>query len=142
MNIIIHKITSAQEHEIAWAIRRKVFVEEQECPEELEWEYEEESVHYLAVAEGVAVGTARIRETEKGLKFERFAVLIEARGKGVGSALVAFLLNEVSGRTEKKYLHAQLSAAPLYAKHGFTAYGEHFWEAGIEHIAMAYTFKA
>jgi predicted GNAT family N-acyltransferase len=137
MEILINKIIDKSQMQKAWDIRRVVFVIEQECPEELEWEFEEESTHYLALLDGKAVGTARWRRTENGFKLERFAVLKEARNSGVGSSLVKYLLNELSGQTEKKYLHAQLAAAPLYAKHGFKPEGENFWEAGIEHVKMS-----
>jgi predicted GNAT family N-acyltransferase len=137
MEILINKIIDKSQMQMAWDIRRDVFVIEQECPEELEWEFEEESTHYLALLDGKAVGTARWRRTENGFKLERFAVLKEARNSGVGSSLVKHLLNELSGQTEKKYLHAQLAAAPLYAKHGFKPEGENFWEAGIEHVKMS-----
>jgi predicted GNAT family N-acyltransferase len=137
MEILINKIIDKSQMQKAWDIRRVVFVIEQECPEELEWEFEEESTHYLALLDGKAVGTARWRRTENGFKLERFAVLKEARNSGVGSSLVKHLLNELSDQTEKKYLHAQLAAAPLYAKHGFKPEGENFWEAGIEHVKMS-----
>jgi predicted GNAT family N-acyltransferase len=137
MEILINKIIDKSQMQKAWDIRRVVFVIEQECPEELEWEFEEESTHYLALLDGKAVGTARWRRTENGFKLERFAVLKEARNSGVGLSLVKYLLNELSGQTEKKYLHAQLTAAPLYAKHGFKPEGENFWEAGIEHVKMS-----
>jgi predicted GNAT family N-acyltransferase len=113
-----------------------VFVIGQNCPEELEWENEEVSVHYLALLDGVAVGTARWRETENGYKLERFAVLEEARHNGVASALVQTLVNELSPKGRVCYLHAQLEAAPLYARFGFKPKGENFWEAGIEHVKM------
>lgn len=137
MEILINKIIDKSQMQTAWDIRRVVFVIEQECPEDIEWEFEEESTHYLAFLDGIPVGTARWRRTENGFKLERFAVLKEARNSGVGSSLVKYLLNELSGQTEKKYLHAQLAAAPLYAKHGFKPEGEHFWEAGIEHVKMS-----
>lgn len=136
MEILINKIIDKSQMQKVWDIRRVVFVIEQECPEELEWEFEEESTHYLASLNGKPVGTARWRKTENGFKLERFAVLKEARNSGVGSSLVKHLLNELSDQTEKKYLHAQLTAAPLYAKHGFKPEGENFWEAGIEHVKM------
>lgn len=136
MEILINKIIDKSQMQKVWDIRRVVFVIEQECPEELEWEFEEESTHYLASLNGKPVGTARWRKTENGFKLERFAVLKEARNSGVGSSLVKHLLNELSDQTEKKYLHAQLAAAPLYAKHGFKPEGENFWEAGIEHVKM------
>ncbi len=137
MEILIIKIIDKSQMQMAWDIRRVVFVIEQECPEDIEWEFEEESTHYLAFLNGKPVGTARWRRTENGFKLERFAVLKEARNSGVGSSLVKYLLNELSGQTEKKYLHAQLAAAPLYAKNGFKPEGENFWEAGIEHVKMS-----
>jgi predicted GNAT family N-acyltransferase len=136
MKIDIHKITAHSDLEKAWAIRHEVFVIGQDCPEELEWENEEESTHYLASINGEPVGTARWRKTSNGYKLERFAVLDQARNKGVGSALVQTLVNELKPSNELLYLHAQLAAAPLYARHGFKPHGEHFWEAGIEHIKM------
>jgi predicted GNAT family N-acyltransferase len=136
MQISINKIKNEEEQKIAWAIRHEVFVIGQNCPEELEWEHEEESIHYLALLDGEPVGTARWRETEKGIKLERFAVLAMARNMGVGSALVQALTQELSSSGKLLYLHAQLEAAPLYAKFGFKPKGENFWEAGIEHVKM------
>ena len=136
MQILINKIKNEEEQKTAWAIRHEVFVIGQNCPEELEWEHEEESIHYLALLDGEPVGTARWRETEKGIKLERFAVLSKARNKGVGSALVHTLTQELSSSGKLLYLHAQLEAAPLYSKFGFKPKGENFWEAGIEHVKM------
>lgn len=138
MKIEIHKISDHAELQQAWAIRREVFVIGQNCPEDLEWEFEEESIHFLAKLDEEAAGTARIRETEKGFKLERFAVLDKFRNKGVGSALVQTLLRELTSTNKLIYLHAQLTAAPLYAKFGFEPRGENFWEAGIEHVKMVW----
>ncbi len=136
MQISINKIKNEEEQKTAWAIRHEVFVIGQNCPEELEWEHEEESIHYLALLNGEPVGTARWRETEKGIKLERFAVLAVARNKGIGAALVQALTQELSTTGKLLYLHAQLEAAPLYAKFGFKPKGDNFWEAGIEHVKM------
>jgi predicted GNAT family N-acyltransferase len=136
MQISINKIKNEEEQKTVWAIRHEVFVIGQNCPEELEWENEEESTHYLALLDGEPMGTARWRETEKGIKLERFAVLAVARNKGIGSALVQALTQELGTTGKLLYLHAQLEAAPLYAKFGFKPKGENFWEAGIEHVKM------
>jgi predicted GNAT family N-acyltransferase len=136
MQISINKIKNEDEQKTVWAIRHEVFVIGQNCPEELEWEHEEESTHYLALLDGEPMGTARWRETEKGIKLERFAVLAVARNKGIGSALVQALTQELGTTGKLLYLHAQLEAAPLYAKFGFKPKGENFWEAGIEHVKM------
>jgi predicted GNAT family N-acyltransferase len=137
--IKIEKITTPTVQQLAWDIRHEVFVIGQNCPKEIEYEFEEESIHFLAYYNNEAAGTARIRETENGFKLERFAVLEKFRGNGIGSALVAHLLNETVPFGKKIYLHAQLTAAPLYAKHNFKPEGENFWEADIEHVKMVYS---
>ncbi len=136
--IDIIEIRKPEDLNTAWAIRKKVFVVEQACAEDIEWEFEEESTHFLAYLNGEPVGTARYRTTEKGIKLERFAVLKHARNKGVGAALVQRLLAELAPRPEMRYLHAQLTAASLYAKFGFKPTGPNFWEADIEHVKMVF----
>lgn len=136
--IKIEKISDAETQQKVWDIRHEVFVIGQNCPKEIEYEFEEESIHFIAYYNNEPAGTARIRETENGFKLERFAVLDAFRNKGIGSALVAHLLNETIPFKRKIYLHAQLTAAPLYAKHNFKPVGENFWEADIEHVKMVY----
>jgi predicted GNAT family N-acyltransferase len=120
-------------------VRRKVFIEEQQVPEELEWDGEDEvSSHVLAVAaDGMPIGTARLlRDGHIG----RMAVVKEWRGRGVGSALMSHLLDlaRASGH-EVVRLHAQTHAAGFYAKHGFAVEGGEFMEAGIPHVVMTRT---
>jgi predicted GNAT family N-acyltransferase len=138
MKVEVIRIIEKADLQLAWDIRKVVFVVEQNCPEDIEWEFEEESKHFLAFLDGRASGTARWRQTEKGIKLERFAVMQEARNKGLASALLTTILKEVSGLNQKIYLHAQLQATPLYAKFGFKPEGENFWEAEIEHVKMVW----
>lgn len=134
--LLVNKIKNKEELEKAFAIRKKVFVEEQDCPPELEWENEEESIHFLAELNGVPCGACRWRKTDKGYKLERFAVLKEFRGKRIGQALVAAALADLPDNANYIYLNAQIHALPLYARFGFIAEGEQFDEAGIPHMKM------
>jgi predicted GNAT family N-acyltransferase len=125
-------------------IRTEVFVVEQLVDEEEEYDlYEATARHFLAFLEGEPAGTARWRQTEKGFKLERFAVLQRFRGKGIGKALVNAVLSEVIPQAKAAgkpiYLHAQVQALPFYAGLGFAPYGELFEEANIVHQAMAFT---
>ncbi|EIM74571.1 N-acetyltransferase GCN5 [Nitritalea halalkaliphila LW7] len=80
-------IQSPEDLKRAFEIREKVFVIEQEVAPEEEYDaFEDSSRHFLALLEGKAIGTARWRKTENGVKLERFAVLREARNAGAGSA--------------------------------------------------------
>jgi predicted GNAT family N-acyltransferase len=126
--------------EKVYALRSEVFVVEQEVSREDEFdEFEDISRHFVALDGDMAVGVARWRATEKGVKLERFAVKKTHRGAGVGSALVGAVLEDVSalhGSGKLLYLHAQLQAMPLYAKFGFDKTGPQFEECGIQHFKM------
>ncbi|GAB3956232.1 GNAT family N-acetyltransferase [Spirosoma harenae] len=139
--IAVLPISNPTDLDIAFAIRRQVFVDEQQvAPEEEYDEFEGSSTHFLAYADETPCGTARWRRTSNGVKLERFAVLSDFRGKGVGYALVQAVLDDVFSQQpepiERIYLHAQLPAMPLYARFGFVAVGPMFEEAGIQHYKM------
>ncbi|MDQ7947271.1 MAG: GNAT family N-acetyltransferase [Pedobacter sp.] len=132
----VQKARHKEDLEKVFAIRKIVFVEEQNCPPELEWENEEESIHFLALSDHRPCGACRWRKTDHGYKLERFAVLKEYRGQGVGRALVATALADLPADADYIYLNAQLDAMGLYAKFGFVAEGPQFEEAGIQHFKM------
>jgi predicted GNAT family N-acyltransferase len=102
----------------------------------LECENEDVSTHFLALSDHYPCGACRWRKTDNGYKLERFAVLKEFRGRGVGRALVATVLNDLPADADYIYLNAQLDAMGLYAKFGFVAEGDQFEEAGIQHFKM------
>ncbi|WP_316802821.1 GNAT family N-acetyltransferase [Pedobacter nototheniae] len=136
MSLLVQKVNHPEDLEKVFAIRKKVFVEEQNCPPELEWEYEDESIHFLATHNGQPCGACRWRKTDAGYKLERFAVLKEFRGMGVGRALIAEALSDLPDNAHYIYLNSQLDAMSLYAKFGFVAEGDQFEEAGIQHFKM------
>jgi len=124
--------------EYAFAIRHKVFVVGQNCPEDLEYEFEEEATHFLLLENGNPLATARHRKTEKGFKLERFAVLETARGKGLGMQILQAILYDLTDEKALKYMHAQEQVIPFYEKVGFIKEGDLFEEAGIMHYKMVY----
>ena len=132
----VRKVTDPADLEKVFAIRREVFVGEQNCPPELEWEYEEESNHFLATVDGEPAGASRWRKTDKGYKLERFAVLKNFRGHGVGQALVQAVLDDLPQDATYVYMHAQIQAVTLYERFGFVKTGPEFEEAGIRHYKM------
>jgi len=139
--ISVDIVSSEDDLDRAFFVRQKVFVEEQKVSAEEEFdEFEKQSRHFLARNGKLEpVGTARWRSTAEGIKLERFAVLNSARGTGVGSALVESVLMDIKsqkGTDQSLYLHAQLSAVPLYKKFGFKEIGHHFLECDIWHVAM------
>jgi predicted GNAT family N-acyltransferase len=117
-------------------IRHQVFVVEMHVPEALEWDDADAvSLHALAVdARGHAIGCARLLPDGH---IGRVAVLPPWRGQGVGSALLRALIERARARGDKRVmLNAQVAAIAFYERHGFTAYGRVFDEAGIAHRTM------
>lgn len=139
--VVVIPISNSDDLDAAFAIRRQVFVEEQHVSAQEEYdEFEDTSTHFLARVDGLPAGTARWRRTSNGVKLERFAVLAQFRGQGVGKALVRTVLDDVFNQQpepiERIYLHAQVTAMPLYASFGFVPIGPMFEEAGIQHYKM------
>ena len=116
-------------------IRRRVFIEEQSVPEDMEWdEHDQSAIHFLATLENKVIATARLKTDGQ---IGRMAVLAEYRNKGIGSKLLQFvLLTAKQQKLKNIYLHAQVSAISFYEKHGFTACGHVFYEANIPHREM------
>ena len=130
-----------QDRITAFGIREQVFVLEQQVPREAEHDdFESTASHYLATCEGVPCGAARWRQTDQGIKLERFAVLREYRNRQVGAALLQLVLEDVrtAHADRKVYLNAQLPAVNFYTRHGFVPEGDMFTECDIQHYKMVY----
>ena len=136
MEIKINIVTTDQDYRDCLYIRNKVFIEEQNINKKLEYDDKKVSAIYIvAKINLIAIGTARYRSTEVGMKLERFAVLKEYRGLGVGKSLVSFLLKTL--KSEKNlYLNSQKKVAGFYKKLGFKIRGDVFYEAKIPHYKM------
>jgi predicted GNAT family N-acyltransferase len=125
-------------------IRETVFVAEQGVPAELELdEHDPHCIHALARDEtGRAVATGRLlpSETQDGrivAHVGRMAVLRKWRGRGIGGALLARLIEAARERGDAEVvLAAQTHAQDFYRAHGFLAQGDEFIEAGIPHRTM------
>ncbi|NBC17037.1 MAG: GNAT family N-acetyltransferase [Bacteroidetes bacterium] len=144
----IHPVTSEADWDAARAIREQVFIVEQDCPPEDEWDaYDATSRHLLGWAGDTPVATARWRtvpyDEALAAKLERFAVLPDYRGRGYGRALVAFALDDARRAGFTTFiLHAQAHLEAFYADFGFETVSGVFEEASIPHVKMVRTDAA
>lgn len=136
--MILIKSWSDAEKE-AYSVRKRVFIEEQDVPEEMELdEYDLLAQHALAYLNSECIGTARlVIPPGKVGRIGRMAVLPMHRRQGIGGGLLRALLDlsKSQGITQLE-LHAQLSAIPFYEKFGFITQGDIYDEAGIAHRDM------
>ncbi|MEV4945816.1 GNAT family N-acetyltransferase [Streptomyces sp. NPDC053755] len=145
----VREALGPDDRDACFAVRREVFVGEQDVPAEIEYDaYDETAVHVLALREdGLPLGTGRLLhgadaagktggDTSVG-SLGRLAVTKEARGLGVGAALVRAIEDAARVRGLKAVdLHAQTHALGFYERLGYEAYGPEFPDAGIAHRAM------
>jgi predicted GNAT family N-acyltransferase len=137
------------DREACFAVRKEVFVGEQGVPEDIEYDaYDAGALHVLAVREdGVPLGTGRLLYGEAAAaktdgdpsvgSLGRLAVTREARGLGVGAALVRAIEEAARARGLAAVdLHAQTHALGFYERLGYEAYGPEFPDAGIPHRSM------
>ena len=139
MSYSIMAARTPEEREACYAIRRIVFVQEQAVPLELEMdEYDDSATHFL-LRDGrqTPLATARLLNKHGLAKIGRVAVLKEARGSGIGLALMQFVLEEARRQEfTEAVLDSQTYAIPFYARLGFLVEGNEFDDAGIPHFLM------
>ncbi|MFD5861614.1 GNAT family N-acetyltransferase [Streptomyces chartreusis] len=137
------------DREACFAVRKEVFVVEQGVPQEIEYDaHDADAVHVLAIREdGLPLGTGRLLYGEAAAartdgdltvgSLGRLAVTQEARGLGVGAALVRAIEDAARARGLAAVdLHAQTHALGFYERLGYVAYGPEFPDAGMPHRAM------
>lgn len=121
------------------ALRRIVFIEEQGVAEADEVDdLDDQAIHILATQDARPIGSARLLTMGNVGKVGRVCVLRDARGTGLGAALMQAAVAQfraMPGITKVK-LGAQLQALSFYERLGFTSYGPVFLDAGIEHRDM------
>lgn len=132
-------VTSERERQEAFFVRRKVFVEEQGVPLNLELdELDKTADHFVVYNEEKPIGAGRIREIESGTgKVERVCVLPTYRGKHLGNLMMhALEKHAVSKGLNKIILNAQSYAIPFYEKLGYVIASTEFMDADIPHRRM------
>ncbi|MCK9487301.1 MAG: GNAT family N-acetyltransferase [Dehalococcoidia bacterium] len=155
----ISVVTDQAAMDAALSVRFRVFVEEQHVPLEEEVDGYDANpganpavLHVLARLDGEPVATARLlldqhdhglHEAHSGYPhIGRVAVLAEHRQNGVGRRVMEALHAEARARGIAGItLSAQLHAVPFYERLGYTARGEVYLDAGIEHRDMDLPFE-
>lgn len=128
-------------------IRRKVFIEEKNVPENIEIdEYDVlggKCEHFMISAKAGAIGTLRCMHSDDStVKLQRFCILPQYRGLGIGRKTLDFVEEYYRDKSVSHIeLDAKFEVAPFYEKCGYTVISDKFLEAGIPHVKMAKEFS-
>ncbi|MFC0199810.1 GNAT family N-acetyltransferase [Paracoccus rhizosphaerae] len=133
------KIIETSDLAACHALRRTVFIEEQNVPEAEEMDdLDGQAIHLLACDGDRPVGTARVLIRGDVGKIGRVCVLPDQRGTGLGAALIRAALDLLRRQSvTQARLGSQTHALGFYEKLGFVAEGPVYDDAGIPHRDMS-----
>ena len=126
------------------SLRRTVFIEEQNVPENEEVDGDDPNCeHVLLTIDETPVGAARLKYYDNFIKVQRVCVLEDYRGQGIGSNIINFIINYVKENDIRQSvrLGSQTHALEFYKGLGFIEFGDEYLDAGILHKDMAYQIK-
>ena len=132
-------VTTDEDRERAFALRKEVFVQEQGVPLSLEIdEHDATAIHFIVNEGDETIATARLREIEPKIgKVERVCVVSHYRGKRLGVLIMKTVEQYAQEINFKKLkLNAQSYAVPFYEKLNYVVTSPEFMDAGIPHRAM------
>ncbi|GIN83954.1 N-acetyltransferase [Heyndrickxia sporothermodurans] len=135
------QVTTEQQLNDAFNIRKIVFVEEQhvDIEEEID-QFEDSSDHFVLYDEDKPAGAGRFRILDGIGKVERICILPSYRGKGAGKLIMDAIHQFATDQNILKLkLNAQTHAIPFYEKLGYQVVSEEFLDAGIPHKTMKKT---
>ena len=125
-------------------LRRTVFIEEQNVPENEEVDGDDPDCdHILLTVSNIPVGAARLKYYNDFIKVQRVCVLKNYRGQGIGSKIINFIIRHVEKNDIRSSvrLGSQIHALEFYKRLGFIEFGEEYLDAGILHKDMEFQIK-
>lgn len=119
--------------EATWQLRRDLLYpaamrHEMEMPEDVD------GIHFGAFRDNKLAGVVSLFQDEAEFQFRKLAVDAGMQHAGIGSALVAYVINyaEENGGT-RIWCNARLEATGFYLKQGFMQTGNLFTRKGIDY---------
>ena len=141
---MIKILETKEELNLGFALRIKVFVEEQKVPIELELDEKDNSentVHVGFFDNNKLIGVARLIDLDKDvIHIGRVVIDKEYRGQGIGRELIIRCENIAQQILKRKIiieLSAQIQAENFYKSLGYNRVNDKIYlDAGIEHVDM------
>ena len=141
---MIKILETKEELNLGFALRIKVFVEEQKVPIELEFDEKDNSentVHIGFFDNNKLIGVARLIDLDKDvIHIGRVVIDKEYRGQGIGRELIIGCENIAQQILKRKIiieLSAQIQSENFYKSLGYNRVNNKIYlDAGIEHVDM------
>lgn len=140
MNFTCLEITTPEDLQACFDLRREVFVSEQKVPFAIEKDGLDAEARHFAMknGDGHIIATCRVRRMGSAAKIERMAVQKDLRRMGIGGALMKYVLQQLVSMPDVQVLKlsSQADAVPFYERLNFRKRGPEYLEAGMPHYDM------
>lgn len=119
-----------------WAMRQSVMYPH-ESLSFVQLEDDERGVHWGLYLDGELVSVISVFEKQGSVQFRKFATKTYMQGKGYGTALLQYVMDQAAGTGKKNiWCNARTPAIGIYEKFGMKAVGNTWQKYGIEFIKM------
>ena len=133
------ELTAREIYEILKS-RAEIFVKEQRIIYVDQDDVDYRSWHIFATENGRVCAYLRaFKEGEDTVKIGRVLTLVH--GKGIGTRLMKYAIDELKPKCRKIIMDAQKHAVPFYQRLGFKTTSEEYLEEGIPHFDMELDFS-
>jgi putative N-acetyltransferase (TIGR04045 family) len=136
--IICRPVQNKKELWESFALRKKVFIEEQNLFKRTDRDrHDKKAIHIVALYNNKVVGTVRVYKDKDDIWYgSRLAVVKKLRGK-VGKLLIQKAVDIVKEKGAKNFLaHIQVRNIPLFRRLQWTPIGQVFTYHGESHQLM------
>jgi len=101
-------------------------------------EGDESALHFGVYIKGLLVCVASIYINDSSARLRKFATLVEYQGQGIGSKLIAHILNQLKlSDIALFWCDARTTAVGFYQKLGMEQQGKEFEKSGVLYFKMA-----
>jgi phosphoribosylformimino-5-aminoimidazole carboxamide ribotide isomerase len=127
--------------EAVWQMRQEVMYPA-ETIDFVKLDNDADGMHWGMYIEEELVSVISVFDEVETVQFRKFATRINHQGKGYGSALLDFVMQQAIQQQKKSiWCNARLSATGLYEKFGMQPVGQTWNKYGIEFIKMEKQFS-
>jgi N-acetylglutamate synthase and related acetyltransferases len=122
--------------ELTWRLRREVLYPESPLYE-MEMEEDIDGYHFGAFRDNDLVGIVSLFQHGTDFQFRKFAVVAEAQGTGVGTALLNYMMDfAIEEGAQRIWCNARISAVGFYLQFGFERTGKLFSKNSFDYEIM------
>ena len=122
--------------ESTWEIRHKVMWPDRTI-DYVKLPNDKNGIHFGLFVTGRMVSIVSVFITGQEAQFRKFATLQEEQGKGYGTVLLSFIMQDLTSRNITRiWCNARINRSRFYEKFGLVKTDTSFMKGGIEYVIM------